>query len=77
MSKFSKVGQPDFPDVNVRIAWAGERFADLIEGQYTVEEGWYIWNMIVGWSDLCSEHDRYQYNNMARIFQEYLKSLEE
>jgi hypothetical protein len=61
-------------DINTRIAWAGDMFHNLIEGQLTANEGWYIWNALVGWTDLCSANERRQYEQMARIYQDYLRN---
>jgi len=74
---FSSIPLPASSDANVRIAWAGETFQDLIEGLYTIEQGWYIWNMIVGWTDLCTSDEERQYLAMARIYNEYLKWQQE
>jgi hypothetical protein len=74
MTLSSTINLPSSPDVNVRIAWAGDAFQDLIEGLYTKEQGWYIWNLIVGWSDLCTSEERRQYLAMSRIYDEYLKN---
>jgi hypothetical protein len=74
MTISSTIILPSSTNVNVRIAWAGDAFQDLLEGLYTIEQGWYIWNLIVGWSDLCGSEDRRQYSVMARIYDEYLKN---
>lgn len=66
----------DLPTDNslaTRIAWAGERHWDLVEGLLTSEVGWFVWNVVVGWADLCSTDDRQQYLAMAREIQSTLQ----
>lgn len=72
MTTFSNIPLPSSPDINVRIAWAGDIFQDLIEGLYTTEQGWYIHTLIAGWTDLCTAEERRQYLGMLRIFDDYL-----
>lgn len=74
MSLSSTISLPQSSDVNTRIAWAGDLFQDLIEGSLTIQQGWYIWNAIVGWSDLCTSEEKRQYSAMARIYEQYLSN---
>lgn len=74
MSLLDSIVFPPSSNVDVRIAWAGDRFQDLIEGMFTTEQGWLIHTMIVGWTDLCTETERRQYRQMAKIFEEYLRN---
>ena len=65
---------PADESVETRIEWAGERYADLCEGIIPLDVGRFIWNVVVGWSDLCSEADRRQYNAMAKNFSDFLRA---
>ena len=60
-----------------RSEWAGERYADLCEGLMTPEVGWFVWNVIVGWTDLgATEDEKRQYNEMAKAVSQLLRSNE-
>lgn len=59
--------------VETRIAWAGERLWDYHEGLLPKEVGWFVWNAIVGWADLCTADERRQYLAMARELQQALQ----
>lgn len=74
MATFSHIPLPASSSTDIRIAWAGDIFQDLISGMYSTEEGWFIYNVIVGWTDLCTENERRQYKQMAKIFTEYLRN---
>jgi len=57
-----------------RIYWAGEAFADLAEGKIDNELGWFIWGMIVGWTDgPCTKGDREAYLRLAHNFETFLR----
>jgi hypothetical protein len=71
----SSIPLPSSTNINIRIAWAGDIFQDLIYGTYNTNEGWYIWNVIIGWTDLCTTEEKRQYLAMAKIFEDYLKNL--
>ena len=62
--------------IATRLEWAGERYADLVEGQCSPEIGWFVWNAVMGWTDLCSEDERRQYLAMANQLEEYLHGQE-
>jgi hypothetical protein len=63
--------------VETRIAWAGEVFVDICEGLVTNDVGWYVWQMVVGWSDLCTAEERRQYLTMAGQISDLLDSRRE
>jgi hypothetical protein len=69
----------EFPMDNslpARIEWAGERIADISEGLLSADEGWFVWNMVVGWSDLATSEERRQYLAVARVVEELLRGVE-
>lgn len=74
MSLLDSIDFPSSSNVDVRIAWAGDRFQDLLEGMFTVQQGWFIHTAIMGWADLCTSNERRQYFAMAKIFEEYLRN---
>ena len=41
-----------------RIEWAGERFADVCEGLLTRQQAEYIWNVIIGWTDIGANDEQ-------------------
>jgi len=60
-----------------RIEWAGERYADLCEGLMTPAVGWFVWNVIVGWTDLgATEDEKAAYNAMGKNFADLLRATE-
>jgi hypothetical protein len=60
-----------------RIEWAGERYADLCEGLLTPDVGWFVWNVIVGWTDLGATNDeKTAYLAMAQNFADLLRATE-
>ena len=60
-----------------RIEWAGERYADLCEGLLTSDVGWFVWNVIVGWTDLgATDDEKTAYLAMAQNFAELLRATE-
>lgn len=70
----------EFPSDNslvTRIAWAGERIADISEGLLSADVGWFVWNMVVGWSDLATTEEKRQYLAVARIVGELLRGMED
>lgn len=60
-----------------RIDWAGERYADLCEGELLAEQGWFVWGVIVGWTDSASPDEKRQYNALAQLFSDLLWATEE
>jgi hypothetical protein len=70
----------EFPTDNslaARIEWAGERIADISEGLLSADVGWFVWNLIVGWSDLATSEERRQYLAVARVVEELLRGMED
>ena len=68
----------EFPTDNslpTRIEWAGERIADISEGLLSADVGWFVWNLIVGWSDLATTEERRQYLAVARVVEELLRGV--
>ena len=58
-----------------RIEWAGERFADVCEGLLTPTEGQYIWNVIVGWTDIgANDHEKLAYVAIASAIAEVCRN---
>lgn len=56
-----------------RIEWAGERYADLCEGEIESEAGWFIWGLLVGWCDVATPDEKRQYEQLAKLFETLLK----
>jgi hypothetical protein len=78
MGRISDVTGPETTDLRTRLAWAGERFADLADGTIDVDTGAYIWGMIIGWTDLnCTEEEKRQFNAIGGAFQTLIGSLKE
>lgn len=77
--KPSDIEMPEDSACATRVAWAGERFADLASGELGIEQGWFIWGLIVGWTDTpyVKVDDERQYNALARQIETLLRSLEE
>lgn len=67
--------QPPPEDVEGRIEWAGERYADLAEGKLAREEAGLLWAIVVGWADLATDDERRQYLTLARQLSELQESL--
>lgn len=67
-----EVELPVEADVATRIEWAGERYADLAEGILPPEIAPLLWNIVVGWMDLCDDEDRRQYKGMAKVFEGFI-----
>jgi|GEM_PF-1793307 len=67
---------PATENVADRVEWAGERIADVAEGLLGGEHGWLVWNIIVGWADLCFEDDRRQYHALAGQLSTLLRNQE-
>jgi hypothetical protein len=67
---------PRDDSVTTRIEWAGERIADLSEGLLSMDLGWFVWNIIVGWSDLATTDEKRQYLAVSRLVAELLRGME-
>jgi hypothetical protein len=63
---------PENTNPETRIAWAGERFADLVVGNIQPEVGWFVWGVIVGWTDSSPPDETRQYLELSRCFEELL-----
>ena len=68
---------PSDSSLATRIAWAGERIADLAEGLLSADVGWFVWNIVVGWSDLATTEEKRQYLAIARVVGELLRGMED
>lgn len=53
----------DFParDCKSRMLWHRGKLESFKSGKLTLEEGAFIWNVVVGWTDLCTAADRKLY----------------
>jgi hypothetical protein len=58
----------------VRLKWAGNRYADLCADKMTREEGKYVWNVIVGWTDFANPDETRQLNALAQCFSTLIRS---
>jgi hypothetical protein len=65
MTTLANLELPTTASATDRIYWAGERIADLADGAIDSATGWLVWNVVVGWTDLCSEDERRQYRALA------------
>lgn len=77
MTNYFDLELPADESVATRIEWAGERYADLAEGLLTPDVGWFIWQYIVGWTDLCTDEERRQYNAIAKNISDLLRANED
>jgi hypothetical protein len=59
--------------ISTRLDWAGERLWDINEGLLPETVGWFVWNVVVGWADLCSADERRQYLALAANLQSALR----
>lgn len=61
-----------------RIEWCGERLADLAEGMYPPPVGWFIWQWIVGWTDIgVTPDEAVVYHGFAQRIAELIRAQEE
>jgi hypothetical protein len=67
---------PATTNVADRVEWAGERLADIAEGLLSGDGGWLVWNIIVGWADLCDDNARRQYLDLATRIADMLRNQE-
>ena len=67
---------PSDNTVETRLEWAGERYADLCEGLLPDHVGWFIYNVVIGWTDLCTPEEKRQYNAMGGQIADLLRSRE-
>ena len=74
MPRLSDIRLPSSKSLVTRLSWGGDRFNDLCEGALTSEQGWYIWNVIVGWADLATEDERRQYLTLSKCYSDLLNS---
>jgi hypothetical protein len=61
MGYLDEVELPANQNPETRLVWARERYSELRRGTTTPDVGWFIWNVVVGWTDLCTEDERRQY----------------
>jgi hypothetical protein len=77
MTHYTDLELPADNTAATRIEWAGERYADLCEGLMTPDVGWFVWNVIVGWTDLgATEDEKTAYNAMGQNFADLLRANE-
>ena len=78
MTRYTDLELPADETAATRIEWAGERYADLSEGSISDDVGWFIWQYIVGWTDIgATKDERRSYLAMARNFADLLNSRKE
>lgn len=75
MAKYLDLELPG-TNVNERVEWAGERYADLCEGLLERDMGWFIWGVIVGWSDVGTADEKRQYRELGKNFEQLLRQLD-
>lgn len=75
MTKYLDLELPTTTKPSERIEWSGERFADLAEGIIGVDVGWFIWGIIVGWSDLGTADEKRQYLALAANYEQLIRSM--
>lgn len=69
---------PSDPSFATRLAWAGERYSDLAEGTMPAHVGWFVWQMVVGWTDIGHTSDECrQLHALAGQIADLCRSLEE
>ena len=56
---------PTTTDHATRLAWAGDRIWDLVEGQLTKDQAHWLVNVLIGWSDMGTEAERESYRILA------------
>jgi hypothetical protein len=71
--------QPKSNNFVDHLEWAGEMYADYAEGMRTdPNEGWWIWNRIVGWTDLGhTEDENRQLRTIATQLSDLLRNVYE
>jgi len=75
---YTRLKLPANTHSTTRIAWAGERYADLCEGLMTPDVGWYVWNIIVGWTDLgATSAEEKAYKALAKQFADLLQAMKD
>lgn len=61
-----------------RVEWCGERYADIAEGLYPPPVGWFIWQWIVGWTDIGPAPEEAEaYHRFAQSIAELVRAQEE
>jgi hypothetical protein len=75
MGYLDEVELPANQSPATRLAWAGERYSDLCRGAVSPDTGWFIWNVVVGWTDLCTEDERRQYLIEAAKISRFLREI--
>lgn len=75
MTRYTDLELPADESAATRIEWAGERYADLAEGVIPDDVGWFIWQYIVGWTDIgANEDEKRAYLAMSANFSDLLQS---
>lgn len=63
---------------NERLEWANNKFVDLCEGIIDVTEAQYVWNVIIGWTDIgATEDQKRQYVQIANAISEVVRGNNE
>ncbi len=57
-----------------RCAWARERLAEYRAGNLPREVGWFVWALVVGWTDLCAPEQLEEYLSVGCELAEALQS---
>lgn len=77
MTKYLDLELPADNSAATRLEWAGERYADLCEGILPNDVGWFVYNVIVGWTDIgATEDEKRQYLAMSASIADLLHSQE-
>lgn len=64
-------------DFEKRMQWANDKFVDLCEGIIDVNEAQYVWNVIIGWTDIgATEDQKRQYVQIANAISEVVRGNE-
>ena len=58
-----------------RLEWANNKFVDLCEGIIDVSEAQYVWNVIIGWTDIgATEDEKRQYVQIANRISDVVRN---
>lgn len=72
----NKLIDMDLPTKAKRLDWAGDRYADLVVGTITNQQGYFVVSVISGWLDIpgLSEKEERQYKSFIKLFNKKLQS---
>jgi hypothetical protein len=72
-----EIEEPADQSFETLLDWSNNVYADLCEGQYPGEVGWFMWQWITGFSDFGSDLEREAFRHLSRRISDLLRAREE